>query len=214
MPGYTLSQFSIFDKFRDFIIWSSLDGYVVGGDAGYAAEPYGAYVYLATANGAPNDIAYLYSGYPPYGWVNLIETGKVVTVEFLINWLDSIVNQHIYLCSFGNPFYPPTSEAADHFGWKIIGADLYATNADDTAETITDTGVNLVTGYQRTRLKMVFDPGHNIKFYVNDVLKATHTTNLPGTAGYTTYSLLFYIVTLNGISKGADLGRVLLEREN
>jgi hypothetical protein len=211
MPGYTLSQFSIFDKFRDFIPCVSIDGLTVGGDAGYVVTPRGVNIDLIT-NNVNGDEVYLYTSNM---WRDLVATGRVVTIEFLVHYLEAITNQTIYLCVRSNILYPSGGEGKEHFGWKIIGADLYATNSNNSDETITDTGVDMELSHQRTRLKMVYDPGQNLKFYVNDVLKATHTTNLPQyTSTGRSYGPYFSIITGEDAVKEIDIGRILIEREN
>lgn len=65
----------------------------------------------------------------------------------------------------------------------------YATNADGNSRTTTEiTGVAHSTAYT---FYIVYDSGTSIKFYLNGVLKATHTTNLPtGAPDYRFYSIL------------------------
>ena len=202
MPKFppTIAKFDIFDKFRDIITWGSLDGFVVGGDAGYSVVPMGIMVGLETHTDI-NDSAYLLSdGY----WVDLVQTGKVVTIEMVVNWLDWITNQDIMLALTERLFGIP------YLGWRISGADLYAINHDGLLETSTDTGIDMINGNQHTRLKMVFTPGQDIKFYVNDVLKATHSTNLPNIV---ICGLYFTVTTLTNEFRDIGIGRVLIERE-
>jgi len=64
-----------------------------------------------------------------------------------------------------------------HIGFFWEDNTLYASNADSSTQTKTE-----ITGLTLTNwnvYRFVWDAGTNIKFYVNDVLKATHTTNLP-----------------------------------
>lgn len=82
------------------------------------------------------------------------------------------------------------------FGFKIVYASstatLYATNGNNTAETATE-----ITGITLTDVNFfhaIMDSGTNIKFYVNGVLKATHTTNLPDA---TNGSCLFQVSASN-----------------
>ncbi len=199
----------IFDKFREFIPWVSLDGFTVGGDAGYSVLPEGATVELKTADGTADFDAFLYA---PYAWNKLLDAGKIITVEFVINYLKKNTAQNIWL-RLGEGYADPPSETEHHFGWKIVDGDLYAyaSNADGTTQEITDTTVDLASGMQRTRLKMVFNPGTDCKFYVNDVLKVTHTLNLP-TREY--YRLHFHLKMTGTIYRSIKLGRVLIEKEH
>jgi hypothetical protein len=197
---------SFFAKFREFIPWTSLDGFTIGGDAGYVINTQGALVLLQTGTTLDYD-AYIRSG---SWWLKLLDSGKIITVEFSINDLSHITSLNSWL-RFAAVAADPPSETDDHFGWKIDGADLYASNADGITQTITDTTVDLAVGHQRTRLKMVLNPGTDCKFYVDDVLKVTHTTNLPDA---TDYYLHFAIRTLEAAAKGIYLGRVLIEKEH
>lgn len=200
------TKFDIFDKFREFIPWVSLDGFTVGGDVGYAVNAKGALLELVTAATA-NDAVYLHStGY----YANLLDIGKVITWEFPLCYLSSVANQNIWLRLTTTVTIPPT-EIERHIGWKIINGDLYASNADIATQAITDTLVDLAAVDQRTRLKVVFTPGTDCKYYVNNVLKVTHTTFLP-TATF--YRLLFYLKTLENASHSMELGRMLLEKEH
>jgi len=200
-----IAPFDILDKFREFIPWVSLDGFSVGGDTGYAITPQATRLTITTGNVADYDARII----SPSVWHYLFDSGKAVTIEFPIVNMDSVASQNIWL-RFATSTDDPPSETVNHFGWKIIGAVLYASNADGTTQTITDTGVSLSTSAQRTRLKIVFVPGTDCKYYVNDVLKVTHTTNLCGDS----YAFLhFHMRTLEAAAKGISLGRVLIEKE-
>lgn len=65
----------------------------------------------------------------------------------------------------------------DGFGFKIVDGLLYALHLKDGSEYTTQiTGITL-TNFNR--YKAIYTSGSKIEFYVDDVLKATHTTNLP-----------------------------------
>jgi hypothetical protein len=204
-------KFDIFDKFRDFEPWVSLDGWTVEGDAGYYAEAYANCVAIGPTNISGSEV-WLYSHSE---WSLLLETGKVVTVEFVVDFLSDSILQIIWLTII-SPWTPSGDPDKDnHFGWKIIGADLYTSNADGVTQTITDTGIDMATGEQRTRLKIVLNPGTDCKFYVNDVLKVTHTTNLPSADPYVNfYTPAFGMKTLDEGLKLMGMERILVEREN
>lgn len=72
---------------------------------------------------------------------------------------------------------PPTL-ISKHIGWKIIDGNLWATNADGTTETATDTGIDITSNWQTLDLLLEFNSSE-MKFFVNGILKATHTTNFP-----------------------------------
>lgn len=70
-------------------------------------------------------------------------------------------------------------------GIRIIenAGTLYAQNASGTTATSTSIGAG-ITATDWNTYEIVFTPGVNIKYYINGVLKATHTTNLPATATF------------------------------
>lgn len=65
----------------------------------------------------------------------------------------------------------------EHFGFIVEDGTLYASNADGSTQTVTDisAGITITTGHAYWA---TFD-GTTILFYVDGVLKATHTTNVP-----------------------------------
>jgi hypothetical protein len=76
----------------------------------------------------------------------------------------------------------PPGLTEKHAGFRTINRRVWASNADGTTEKATDTGVDLGQG-SVDRLDMV-GTGSSIKYYVNGVLKATHTENLPASWSY------------------------------
>ncbi|MCK4723738.1 MAG: hypothetical protein KAT75_10555, partial [Dehalococcoidia bacterium] len=92
----------------------------------------------------------------------------------------------------------------------IVNGDLYASNGDNTTQKITDTGVNISSGSQHTVLRVVVTQGTNVKFYVDGVLKVTHTDNLPA-AGQ--YRLNAGMTTNEAANKYMRIGRVAYERD-
>jgi len=66
-----------------------------------------------------------------------------------------------------------------HSGWKLINGEIWASTSNGTNQTITDTGISIAARYAACKL-FIAAGGSEAKFYVNNVLKATHTTNLPG----------------------------------
>ena len=197
-----------FDKFREFIPWVSLDGFTIGGDAGYVVNVGGSTLRLEPASAVDYD-AFCYANTP---WGAFLDSGKLIIFEFPIVFLRSVGLVTTWLRMSSGVADPP-SETAHHYGWKIINADLYASNANGTTQSITDTTVDLTAPatYFRTRLKIVFNPGTDCKFYVNDILKVTHTTNLPTVADY---GFHVHIRAGEAAEKYIRIGRVLLEKEH
>lgn len=205
-PAYAAAASGdIFDKFREFISWVSVDGFTKGGDTGYSITPQGPIVVIQAPGGANPD-AWLYT---PGPWWNLVETAKAVTIEFLLCWTEA-TSITCWFRMTGSAADPP-SETTNHFGFKTINARIWASNADGATQAITDTGIDTPTLGQRTRMKLIFNPGTDIKFYVNDTLAATHTTYLPATGKY---SLHVHVSATGAFAREIDLGRVLLERVN
>jgi hypothetical protein len=70
----------------------------------------------------------------------------------------------------------------NHIGFYINGGSLYASNGNGAAGTQTDTGIDVEGGlYYTLRVKI---EETQILFYVDNVLVATHTTNLPSDVSY------------------------------
>jgi hypothetical protein len=93
----------------------------------------------------------------------------------------------------------------EHYGFRIVREDsgstlIYATNSNNTTQTSTDitstVSFSTIKGYI---LKAVYD-NSEIKFYVNGVLGATHTTNLPGVSG----SGVMFHTGLNNLNVASD----------
>jgi hypothetical protein len=79
-----------------------------------------------------------------------------------------------------------TNLVPDHHGYRVYSENaaatiLYATTADGTTETATDISAGLTL--TNTNLYYSVMSASDCKFYVNGVLKATHTTNLPNSSG-------------------------------
>lgn len=77
-----------------------------------------------------------------------------------------------------------------HLGFvaKVVGGayKIYATNANGSAQTLTDITAYYSSVYPSPQsyanFTAIFTPGVDIKFYINGALVATHTTNLPSGA--------------------------------
>lgn len=99
--------------------------------------------------------------------------------------LESTINQQACL-TIGEG----DSDTARYFGFKVVNNNLYAVNRNGGTETSTQiTGV--VLG-QHHNYKAIMVSATNIKFYVDNVLRATHTTNLPAS---TTSFMNYYSIT-------------------
>lgn len=141
---------------------------------------------------------------------NIVAAGKLLTVEFQIAELDSVATNNVYLdfVAATYPYIPGDDQIA--VGFIVKNGEVFGHCATGAAHTDTTTGVTLSTGDQRTRLRFVFNPGTDCKFYVNDVLKCTITTNLPTTA--TLYAQVG-VKTLAAAYVHVSFGRILIKKE-
>ncbi|MGE0126676.1 MAG: hypothetical protein AB7U82_01130 [Blastocatellales bacterium] len=198
-------NFDLLSKFVDLIHWSSLVGCTSTGTGAAAAQ--GPILLLSTASGLAGSQQYVYE---IEQHIKLLETGKLVTVEWQVADFQPSLGGggelHFYMQESNST--PPTT--GHHFGFYTSSDAIYASNADGTTQKTTTTGVNINTGEQRTRLKAVVNPGTDVKFYVNDVLKVTHTTNLPSAANY---RLTVGVKTGNTTQRDLYLNRVLITKE-
>jgi hypothetical protein len=98
---------------------------------------------------------------------------------FLHNWGIVQSASIIWAAVFRNADSP--NDTAVHVGWKIINGRIYASNANGTSQTITDSGdTSMGSDSWRIRcLTHVCEAIGTIKFYIGTTLVATHTTNLP-----------------------------------
>jgi hypothetical protein len=85
----------------------------------------------------------------------------------------------LWLCEYSAVLGAPPVVTTSHVGFFANATAIYATNAAGAAQTITTTGVAISDAVQFLNLKAVWTYGTDIKFYVNGVLKVTHTTNIP-----------------------------------
>ncbi|GAI40356.1 unnamed protein product, partial [marine sediment metagenome] len=92
------------------------------------------------------------------------------------SYINGLTNSLVWLGYFVNVTPADTDR---HVGWKIIDGQIWATNSDGVAQTITDTGLNVAAAFAGKRL-LIIAGATDIKFYANLALVATHTTNLPG----------------------------------
>jgi hypothetical protein len=139
---------------------------------------------------------------------NLIASGKVITAEWTTLYWGDTTDQLAFLTISTSLTDPPVEEH-NSFGFRISsGASIFATNGNGSNSTVTDTTDDVSTG-PFIRLKAVYTVGTNIKFYVNDVLRVTHTTNLPSNGDN---RVILYLKTEAATNKELHLGRILIQR--
>jgi len=185
------------------VVWISKDGFIYGGSTGSLQDPKVDYIRLYCGN-VTNRESYIWS---KDKFQEFVQVGYSVSVELLIYNLVSVVNQNIWLRFSGSTSVPP-SETADHFGWKIIGQRIWASNANGSSQTISDTGFDVPSGENMTQLNMKLNVGANLEFYINGNSKVIHDTNLPVLDPY----LHLHIKTLEDVAKEIYIGRVLVEK--
>jgi len=204
-----LAAKTIFDKFIDIIKWITDIDYMswnVSLDGNSNANFNNTHLELVVDNTI--DHTAVVSPRDPY--IKIVDSGKLLTVDFQIVALDRITSSTIYLI-FVNPnwpYFPNDTDAA--IGFVIKNGTIYGHCADGSNYTDTTTGVTFSLGTQRTRLRFVFNPGTNCKFYVNDVLKCTITANLPTATDL--YAKLA-VKTLIASFIGVKFGRILIQKE-
>ena len=197
------------DCYRSIINWAAVSDVT---DEAFGGGVYSLHTHLlklTTGAGSPA-VAGLY--FNEVHSSAFFEAGKKISVEFVIlNYPTADANTLIGL-GFGDI----RSEKIG-FGFEIglgfaSNYDIVAYSApDDWGGRYTDTGEDISAGNQFTRLKAVFTPGTDIKFYVNGVLKATHTEDLPPVD---TDLLKLWIESCSvGNNRIFKIGPVIIEKE-
>ncbi len=97
-------------------------------------------------------------------------------------------------------YYTSGSKLTDwHVGFEISGGKLKASAGDGVAQTTVDIESLAAGGFNKTwRLEIIFTPAVKAEYYVNRILKATITTNLPAGADFA--AQFFYFTTRNSTS--------------
>ena len=207
--GYTAQTpvYDVSNQFIDFLPWNSIDGWTTSGPGTFS--PLGTSLDYTIGAGGNNGAIVTKGNYP------LFVTGKAVTFDFAINTgAPGAAGQVLaFMLYNGNTFVSLTTA---HVGFKFVTsgsgfqpANLYGTVADGTTEAITPSLAIIGSTSAPTYLKLVFTPGTDCKFYLNQVLVATLTTNLPSTAVYP--NIMLYFSTQS--AEDFNLSRILLERQ-
>ena len=74
----------------------------------------------------------------------------------------------------------PPSLTSKHLGWKVINKRIWASSADGTTEEATDTGIDYTAQWIVRKLYILWYAANEVRFYIDGILRATHTTHLPG----------------------------------
>ena len=195
-----------FDKFRDFIPWVSLDGFTIGGTTTYQVAALGSVIYIYAGTDAAGK-AWVYS---TEKWINLAETGKDISVEFIIKNCANPADL-VFFMRFCSLIHDPPEDNDSHFGFFVAGGYIGSGVGTGEKNSMQYNLLACPTGDQSTRLRAVFRRGSNCKFYVNDVLACTIANNLPTVASYY-LQIALQVVGTPGV-RTFSLGRVLIEKE-
>lgn len=196
--------------FTDMINWSSIDGYVTDG-VGVRGEitPSGATLYMLTGDEL-NDYAFIHQR--EY-YADFVETGKRITVEWILNRHSDLDDAEVYLI-LSYEVGADITGTVEHIGFRITDRSIYSTSADGTTQETQDTTSDVPDGVSSEWLRMraVFVPGTDVKFYVDGVLKTTHSTKIPGVIN-NTFKLKQRVKTTTTAAKYIHTNRVLIEKE-
>lgn len=106
---------------------------------------------------------------------------KDIRIKFRVKMTDTTDRKWFWLCiTPANIHTAQTDVSNGEVRFILNGATMYAQNANGTTATSTDVSSGITFTNWNT-YEIVFNPGTDIKFYINGILKATHTTNLPTT---------------------------------
>lgn len=121
------------------------------------------------------------------GWSGLLPLWdkKQEALFMFWNWDFSTVRAYIIVGT-----YQPNSSDGQNIGFKIINNAVYAVHNSYYAGTLTEytTLLSGINSGNRHTYRYDYYPGVKIDFYVDSVLKATHSSNLPSSAQFS-YSL-------------------------
>ena len=92
-------------------------------------------------------------------------------------WTDGITERVIHAVSGAIGPAGDVANPYEHIGFKQINDVLYATVADGTTEKAV--AIKTLTGAWQADLEAILFPGGKCEFYIDGVLAATITTNLP-----------------------------------
>jgi len=114
---------------------------------------------------------------------NNYKTTLIIDFQFDTAGTTGTQANYAYITTLGEP-----GTGAYGFGFYIIrdttSTRLYAYSRTDNTTSSVKTQITGVNITQNHRYKAVYTPQSNIKFYVDGVLKATHTTGLPTNGNY------------------------------
>lgn len=166
-----------FAYYIDIQNWPSLDGYAASGTT---KVPGGAVLYLATGTNA-NDFCKISSGYNSH---NMIRDGKTIIIDWYIDLISDVTSsERIVALGHADNYIAPSTPPVDgdsFLGFYIDDGRIHTITGDGVDLTITDTLIDCISHEIPFHLTAVLKNDEAAYFYVNNVLAAVHTTNLPG----------------------------------
>lgn len=106
--------------------------------------------------------------------------GKKIKMKFVASTFTSGSSSYAYGgFSTAVSSVSPTATADKTFRFVINNSTVYAVTSDGTGNTNTPLGGVSVGTYIPHVFEIVWNPGTDVKYYVDGVLKATHTTTIP-----------------------------------
>ncbi len=100
-------------------------------------------------------------------------------------------------------------DTANHIAWKVVNARIYCSAANGVTQTIVDTGIDMAPHYVKN-FWMDIDCQTSAKFYIEDALVATITTNLP-TVNWLEWS--YYLKNTAAADKISTMKELLYRRK-
>jgi len=139
-----------------------------------------------TTGATNNSRACLYTSTPAIFYTN--NSNYYSRFKIRLNPITAMNNLTAWFGCLTNPTAPTTTE--NHIAFKMVNGDIYASVGDGATNNLQDTGVDIA---QYSIINLHYRQiGTTVYFYVNDVLKATLSSNVPnpGPAVYLTMYML------------------------
>lgn len=200
--------FDPFAQFLEFIPWLSLDAISVvnshPGDGNCLVRGSKFAMWTGEVTGA-----YVYASFN-FAWRDLFRAGIPMTWELPIAEISDVPAHQTIWLRLGEVVTHPLVDIDGHIGWKVVDSVIYASMGNNLGITLMDTGVAWADHFHPLRLKIVFTPGSQALYYIDDALVATITTNLK----VEDYGKpFFYCLAQSDEYCTIELNRMLLQRE-
>jgi len=130
---------------------------------------------LGLSTGATvNSAIKLYTAYSGY-----FSTGSRHVCAWFTQWADTDrTNSTALLLVHTATGWPTPSLTEHHVGFEVLNGAIRSTSGDGSTREVQETGITYANQWALHKLAFIFRSGA-IDFYVDDVLKTTHSTNLP-----------------------------------